>query len=392
MSRLRSLSRPSPVLFLCLFASQAALLVLSPILPEIAREFGVSTATAGQLRALSGLIGGATAVLIAVAPRRPGLREILSAGAALVALGSVLSAIAPSFAVLAVAQGVTGAGIGALVSAGIAAAGVWPSPAQRPHVLAWTIAGMPAAWVAGMPIIGAVVQVGWRPAFLAVPGVAALAALALIRLREPDPASRRSGDAVAAWRSRSVARFAAGEMLANAAWAGVLTYSGVLLLDSYAISTSVAAIGLGLIAVAMLPGTFAARRLVARPTAVLLGVLTAFQGGAVILLGAVRPTVAVTLALLGLMAFVNGVRSMVASALGMDTAPDDKLAVMAMRASANQFGYLLGAAAGGVALAVGGLPALGVALAAMFFAAIAVHGHVAALRAYSGSLSLRPAR
>jgi predicted MFS family arabinose efflux permease len=236
------------------------------------------------------------------------------------------------------------------------------------------------------------VQAGWRPAFLAVPGVAALAGLALVRLREPDPASRRSGEAVAAWRSRSVARFAAGELLANAAWAGVLIYSGALLLDSYPISTSVAAIGLGLMAVAMLPGTFAARRLVARPTSVLLALLTAFQGGAVILLGAVRPAVAVTLALLGLMAFVNGVRSMVASALGMDTAPDDKLAVMAMRASANQFGYLLGAAAGGVALAVGGFSALGGALAAMFLAAIAVHGHVAALRAYSGSLSPRPAR
>ena len=44
------LTGPSTVLFLCLFTSQAALLVLSPILPEVAREFGVSTATAGQLR------------------------------------------------------------------------------------------------------------------------------------------------------------------------------------------------------------------------------------------------------------------------------------------------------------------------------------------------------
>src|SRR6188472_1170389 len=48
------LTRPSPVLFLCLFVSQAALLVLSPVLPEVARDLGVSTATAGQLRSLSG--------------------------------------------------------------------------------------------------------------------------------------------------------------------------------------------------------------------------------------------------------------------------------------------------------------------------------------------------
>ena len=72
MTRLR---QPSLVLFLCLFTSQAALLVLSPVLPEIAHEFGVSTATAGQLRAISGLAGGLVAVLVAVAPRRPGLRD-----------------------------------------------------------------------------------------------------------------------------------------------------------------------------------------------------------------------------------------------------------------------------------------------------------------------------
>ena len=43
------------------------------------------------------------------------------------------------------------------------------------------------------------------------------------------------------------------------------------------------------------------------------------------------------------MAFVNGWRSMVASALGMDSVPEDKLTVMSMRAAANQFGYLCGA-------------------------------------------------
>ena len=57
------------------------------------------------------------------------------------------------------------------------------------------------------------------------------------------------------------------------------------------------------------------------------------------------------------MAFVNGWRSMVASALGMDAAPQDRVAMMSMRAAANQFGYLLGAATGGLALAAAGFPA-----------------------------------
>ena len=54
------------MLFLCLFASQAGMLVLSPILPDIAREFGVSTAAAGQLRAISGATGGLVAIALAV--------------------------------------------------------------------------------------------------------------------------------------------------------------------------------------------------------------------------------------------------------------------------------------------------------------------------------------
>src|ERR1700759_471730 len=68
---MRRLTRPSPVLFSCLFVSQAAMLVLSPVLSDVARDLGVSTAAAGQLRSLSGLTGGATAVLLAAAPRRP---------------------------------------------------------------------------------------------------------------------------------------------------------------------------------------------------------------------------------------------------------------------------------------------------------------------------------
>jgi predicted MFS family arabinose efflux permease len=373
MARLRSLDDPRAVLFACLFASQSAMLVLSPTLVDVARDLGVSTATAGQLRSISGATGGLTALVLATVARRPGLRELLSAGAALVAVGSGLSAAAPSFTVLAVAQAVLGVGIGLLVAVGIAASGEWPAQPERPQVLAWAIAGMPAAWIVGMPVIGAVADTGWRPAWIAVPGAAGLLALALVRIRPPDVPSRRTGGAAGAWRRPEVARFAAGELLANAAWAAVLTYSGALLLESYAISPTVAALGLGLMATAMLPGTFTARRRAAHATPALLAGLTALQAAAVLALCTLRLSAAVTLALLAAMAFVNGRRSMAASALGMDSAPEDRVAVMSMRAAANQLGYLLGAAAGGLALALGGFSALGLTLAALFATAVLIH-------------------
>src|SRR3954452_9052285 len=185
------LSRPSPVLFACLFASQAGLLVLSPILPEIAREFGISTAAAGQLRTISGATGGITAVLLALAGRRPGLRTLLSSGATLLALGSILSAVSPTFAVLAIAQGILGIGIGLLVAIGIAAAGEWAEGEQRSHTLAWAIAGMPVAWVVGMPVAGAAGSLGWRMSWLAVPAAAAIVTVGLLSLRPADAPSVR---------------------------------------------------------------------------------------------------------------------------------------------------------------------------------------------------------
>ena len=373
MPRLQSLSHPSVVLFACLFTSQAGMLVLSPILLDIAREFGVSTAAAGQLRSVSGAVGGLTALALVVMPRRPGLRDLLSLGAGLITAGSVLSAAAPSFAVLAAAQGVLGLGLGLLVAVGIAAAGEWSTAEERPQVLSWAIAGMPAAWIAGMPLVGAVSHSGWRATWLAVPAAAGLITLALLRLRPGDAPSSRAPGAVASWRRPEVARFASGELLANAAWASVLTYSGALLLESYSISAATAALALGLMATAMLPGTFKARRGAANPSPELLAALTALQAASVLALGAVRPGLGVTLLLLAVMAFVNGWRSMVASALGMDASPEDRVAVMAMRAAANQFGYLLGAAAGGAAIALGGFPAMGAVLAIMFIAAALVH-------------------
>jgi DHA1 family inner membrane transport protein len=94
---------PAPVLFACLFAAQAAFLTLAPILPELASEFDVSTATAGQLETVAGLSGGLTAVAIAVLGGRVVVRQLLPAGLALLAAGSLGSALAPSFALLLVA-------------------------------------------------------------------------------------------------------------------------------------------------------------------------------------------------------------------------------------------------------------------------------------------------
>lgn len=361
------LTAPGVVLPLALLASQAGLLVLSPILVAVADDFGVSTAAAGQLRTVTGLVAGVAALLFGRVGRRVPLRDLMLAGAGLLAAGSVLSAAAPTFAVLAAAQVLIGLAVAVMVSAGVAAAGEWTSIEDRPRVLARTLLGPPLAWVVGMPLVGLVAETSWRLAFLVLPLLASVVAgfsLALCK-REQLPEARplvKLGDLL---RERRLRIWALAELLVMSAWVGTLVYSGALFIESY--GTSVAATGLilGLAAVVYLPGNQLAARAVARVPALALLRWTAIAGAITLLLfGEVRHSVAVSLVLLAVTAFVSGARTFAGGAFGL-AASEHRLAVMGIRASANQFGYLVGSAAGGVALLLGGYTLLGIVFGAL---------------------------
>jgi predicted MFS family arabinose efflux permease len=108
----------------------------------------------------------------------------------------------------------------------------------------------------------------------------------------------------------------------------------------------------------------------ARTLLVVLG-LTAAAGTA--LLGLVRPSPAASLVLFAACMAAIGGRGIAGSSFGLDAAPDQRVAVMSVRAAAIQFGYLLGAASGGVALAAGGYGLLGTTLAVLFVLGVAPH-------------------
>ena len=64
-------------LLAALAASQAALVVLNPLLPDVASDLDVSIATAGQLRTVSGLAAGAAALATGLLAGRVGLRGLM---------------------------------------------------------------------------------------------------------------------------------------------------------------------------------------------------------------------------------------------------------------------------------------------------------------------------
>jgi predicted MFS family arabinose efflux permease len=369
--------RPAPILFASLFASQAAFMTLSPLLPEMARDLDLSLATVGQLGTAARLAGAIAAVGIAVAGSRLGVRCLLLAGLALLAAGSVATAIAPAFGWLLGAQLALGAGVSAVMAGGIAAVPVWAPPVRRPTVLAWALVGQPAAWVLGMPIIGLVAHDEWRLAWLAVPCAAAIVALGLVIVvgragdRPPEP----QGTGSPAWRRRPVRAWAAGEVLGFLAWNGTLLYVGALLHGTYGLAPAAIGLVLAGCAAGYFPAVWLARPHVAahaRPMLVGACLAAAVLAAA---LGLLRSSVVVTAALVVMLMMLNGVRGLTGSALGLSIAPDRGVELTGLRATAMQTGALLGAALGGLALDVGGMGAMTTLFAVAFGLAAVPHVH-----------------
>jgi predicted MFS family arabinose efflux permease len=362
-------TRVSGVLFLCLFAGQAGAIALSPVLAQVAQDLHVSTAAAGQLRTIAGLVAGITALALGRLGARVGLGRQLLAGSLLLAVGSLASAASPGFAWLAASQVPVGAGIAILTTAGTLAAAEWVPADRRAATLSWALIGQPAAWIVGMPLLGAAGQESWRYAWLVLPLTTALLAAAVV--------ARRGGGSRAATPSvrlrvvldaPEVRRWLAAEMLANTAWAGTLVYAGVLFVESYRVSSAAAG---GLLAVgagAYVAGNLVFRRLLAREPMRLLVRLSVLLGVATALFGSVRPSLLVSLALFSLAAFAAGGRTLTSSTFGLGIAPELRQAAMAVRSSSMQFGYFAGSFAAGTALATGGYPAWGATIGALFVA------------------------
>lgn len=360
-------------LLAALAASQAALVVLNPLLPDVAADLGVSVATAGQLRTVSGLAAGIAALTAGLWAARVGLRGLLLAGVGMLAVGSLVSAIAPDFPVLIAAQFLAGLGIGVSYSAAVAATAEWSASAERSRVLAIALLGPPLAWIVGMPLVGVMGEVSWRLAWVLVPVTMALVATILLLQRPATPPAIARAGLRAVFGYPGVVRWSTGELLAFSGWAGALVYVGALLVDSYDLSIAATGLALGLGALVYVPGNLLFRRWVDSHSRRLLVALALSAAGAVAVLYAVRPSVWFSVAVFAVLSFIAGGRTLAGSARGLGLAPELRLGVTGVRTAALQSGYFVGAALGGLALAGRGYSLVGIAFAALFVGAAIPH-------------------
>jgi MFS transporter, DHA1 family, inner membrane transport protein len=366
------ITSPATALFMCVFTSQAGVLVLSPILVDVAHDFDVSTAVAGQLRIVAAPVAALVAVAVARAGARLPYRLLLAAGSGLVAVGSVASAVAPSFQALAIAQVPLWVGVATLVAGGIGAAGSWSAPEERTRLVARSLAGAPAAWIVGMPTIGWVAETNWRLAFLAVPLPAAVATVGLLAATPGGESELRAAPSLLRLlRAPRAGWWAIGELLAMSAWAGTLVFSGALFVETYGASPRLTGIVLATVAGAYLAGNVLGGRMRGACARRALGLGNVAAAVAVALTWVVTPTLLVTIALFGLAAAIVAARTVTGTTYGFAIAGERKLEVGAARAALTHVGYLAGSLLGGAALATGGEAAVGVAFGSLFLAAAA---------------------
>ncbi|GGP27378.1 MFS transporter [Silvimonas amylolytica] len=154
--------------------------VIMGLLPEVAKDFGVSTPAAGML--ISGYAIGVTigapilAIVTAKWPRKQALVGLMG----LFILGNALCALAPGYYTLMAARVITAFchaaffGIGSVVAADLVPQN------KRAQAVALMFTGLTVANIVGVPFGTALGHVlGWRAPFWAVVGIGVMAATAL---------------------------------------------------------------------------------------------------------------------------------------------------------------------------------------------------------------------
>jgi predicted MFS family arabinose efflux permease len=371
-------------LVLATTATQASIVVLAPLLVEIGRSLGASVSAVGVARSV--LAGTAFAGSLAIGPLidRIGVRPLIVRGGGLALAGAAATAASPTLEVFYAAHVVTGLGVACLLSAGFAGVATYFSGREMAWAMGYVVGAQSLAWIVGNPIVGALAEAGtWRLAYV-VPASVCLAAFVgglLLKRSGAGPTAAGTPESIgdglrAVFGDRSARRWAISELVAYSAWSAELTYVAVFYIRNY--DTGLGTIGFLLAggSLVFLLTSLSTARLTTRFRRKPLLVACAFGMGAMLVpMLNWAPSVAGTFAMFCVMALFAGIRLAGSSSLGLDQLPDRPGAMMGARTGAAQLGYMIGAAGGGLVLALWGFGALGFVLfAGMALSALLLTG------------------
>ncbi|HEY8977294.1 MAG TPA: MFS transporter [Burkholderiaceae bacterium] len=337
------------------FAIGTGEFVIMGLLPEVARDLGVTIPQAGHVitaYALGVVVGAPVlAVLAASWPRR----ALLIALMALFAAGNFASALAPGYLSMNLMRLLAGLphgtyfGVAALMAASLA------PPGRRASAVGLVMSGLTSATLAGVPLAAWLGQhLGWRAAFVLVGAIAVLAIVLIRRGVPDDPAPHgasplRELGALArtqVWLTLGIAAIGFGGMFA------VFSYVKPLLTEVTGLPLDGVPLVLALFGAGMVGGNLVGARLADKALMPTIGGLLVWSA---LVLGAIPFTAPYTVAIC-INVFLLGTVVALGPALQirlMDTAGDAQTLAAALNHSAFNIANALGAWLGGAAIAAG---------------------------------------
>jgi predicted MFS family arabinose efflux permease len=348
------------------FATMTVAVMMGPVLLSIAAEFHTSVAGAGQLAAAIGISWGITAPLVGPISDTYGRRKIALTGVSLMTLGVIGALLAPSYWGLFVCRLVMGAGGAMIPPNAMATIADRYEPAERGRPVSLLISSTCLGYIVALPAIAGLGEIGgWRLAFAAVAGF--LAADLLWHWREFP------GGSLPAQPLRFMVHFAhigrnttfwlvlSANVLYRSVSFVVFTYLVAFFVQGYGMRSGQAALPLACIGLGALLGSLLGGWVAGMRSRLAWGALGLAIGGLCVglaLAGGVAPWTAVALGCAGMVSLT--VFEPVSWVVTAELAGESRATANGLLATSNQLGIVLGASAGGLVLAAGGFPLVGI--------------------------------
>lgn len=348
------------------FASVYATLVMAPVLTLLSDEFGVSTGTAGLVAAAYGGPGVITSLLVGPYSDRFGRKRFMVAGALIMGVFTILSALAPTFETLIAARAIAGIG-GSLIfpNANALIGDLFPYR-ERGGALATVIGFNTMASVIGVPVAGVVAEAtSWRVSVGLVGVIALVAGVALATFLRPTASKLNEQRIRAMYRlilsNPSAVAAIVSSFLGSLYWFTWVTYLVVFFQHTYGLSEGTAStysltLGLGVLIGSQIGGRIGDRighRLVVAGTIVVSGVI-------LLTLTNASPPLLIAAAMNLALCAVIGARFATNTSLLTEQVPEARGTLFAFSSATASLSIVAGAAIGGIFVDTIGFSAIGV--------------------------------
>ncbi len=361
--------------------------MLAPLLVDIADDFDISVAAAGQLAAVTFAAWAVSVISVGPISDSFGRRPVAVAGLGLLGISVLASSFAPNFGVLLALRIVTGLSGGWIPPNSMAAVADVLTPAARARAFGLLMAVAALSGVIGVPLVAVMTSVGgWRVPFLVIGSLLLVCSLLhwfwYPKIQRSDAQTfsfisrYKQMASIGLFRSALAANF-----LQRMAFYATFSYLAAYLISEHGLGVGETAIPLAIVGVGVVIGSTMAGSVAAMKRRAQVVAGCSLAGGlAALLFFSVDITAwgTVGVALVGITFISIGWPTFLA--ISTEISGSSQATAVGMLGASNQLGGVGGAALGGAVLALGGFSTvgffcLGAALLSAMVLQIGMTGH-----------------